>query len=203
MMRSPIRPPAWIDTVAALHAAPPSHAVVWAPLAREQAEWLQAGWSVDFRERLEEILARDPRPHRTRRTRALPGGDLEIGCGAWRAVFQVRDSAVEIVALKPSFPVRFLQESRRRKDVPDREAQPAFLERWPCPELEFYGRAARGSVAGLIAGVLVPGHHPSDTYPDHPGWPAWGRPCRRAVVVWETPLRHERLRRSLLSGVVA
>jgi hypothetical protein len=91
---------------------------------------------VDFRERLEDLLARDPRPHRTRRIRALPGGDFEIGCGAWRAVFRVRDAVVEIVALKPSFPVRFLRESWR-KDVPDREAQSAFLERWPCPELEW------------------------------------------------------------------
>jgi tRNA-Thr(GGU) m(6)t(6)A37 methyltransferase TsaA len=126
----------WIDTVAALQAAPPSHAVAWAPPAREQAEWLRAQWSVDFRERLEDLLARDPRPHRTRRIRALPGGDFEIGCGAWRAVFRVRDAVVEIVALKPSFPVRFLRESWR-KDVPDREAQSAFLERWPCPELEW------------------------------------------------------------------
>jgi hypothetical protein len=42
---------------------------------------------------------------------------------------------VEVLALKPSFPVRFLLETWRR-DIPDREAQTAFLKRWPCPELD-------------------------------------------------------------------
>ena len=125
----------WIDAVAESHAAPPSHAVSWSPLAQEQAQWLQAEWGVDFRDRLVEILGRDPRPHRTRRIRSIAGGGFEIGCGAWRAEFRVRDSVVEVLSLKPSFPVRFLLEPWRR-DIPDREAQTAFLKRWPCPELD-------------------------------------------------------------------
>lgn len=125
----------WIDTVEALHAAPPAYAVSWSLLAREQAEWLKAAWSVDFQQRLVEILGRDPRPHRTRRIRRLPGGDFEIGCGSWRAEFRLQGLQIEIRAVKPSFPVRFLLEPWRQK-IPDREAQLAFLGRWPCPELE-------------------------------------------------------------------
>ena len=125
----------WIDTVEALHAEPPAYAVSWSLQAREQAEWLKAAWSVDFQQRLVEILGRDPRPHRTRRIRRLSGGDFVIGCGTWRAEFQVHDLQIEIRALKPSFPVRFLLESWR-EGIPDRDAQLAFMQRWPCPELE-------------------------------------------------------------------
>ncbi|MCE2825736.1 MAG: tRNA (N6-threonylcarbamoyladenosine(37)-N6)-methyltransferase TrmO [Verrucomicrobium sp.] len=125
----------WIDEVEALQAGPPRFEVAWTDLAREQADWLAATWSVDFRPRLAEILARDPSPHRTRRIRGLAGGACEIGCGGWKAVFRVTGDRVEILRLQPSFPVRFLLESWRR-DVPDREAQQAFLARWPCPELE-------------------------------------------------------------------
>ena len=124
----------WIDTVEALQARPPQYSVTWGPLAREQGEWLRSAWSVDFQQRLEEILGRDPRPHRTRRIRRLPEGGFEIGCGSWRAEFRVEGASVEVLRLKPSFPVRFLLEAWRDA-VPDREAQSAFLERWPCPEL--------------------------------------------------------------------
>lgn len=125
----------WIDTVEALHGQPPAYAVSWSPRACEQAEWLKAAWAVDFQQRLVEILGRDPRPHRTRRIRRLPGGDFEIGCGSWRAEFRVQGLQIEIRAVKPSFPVRFLLEPWRQ-EIPDREAQLAFLQRWPCPELE-------------------------------------------------------------------
>lgn len=125
----------WIDEVEALQVGPPRFEVAWTDLAREQADWLAATWSVDFRPRLCELLGRDPSPHRTRRIRGLAGGACEIGCGGWKAVFRVSGDRVEILRLKPSFPVRFLLESWRR-DVPDREAQQAFLARWPSPELD-------------------------------------------------------------------
>lgn len=125
----------WIEAVETLQSQPPRFTVSWSALAQEQALWLQAEWSVDFQQRVVDILGRDPSPHRTRRIRRLPGGDFEMGCGAWRVEFRVRESAVEILAVKPSFPVRFLLESWR-EEIPDREAQSAFLRRWPCPELD-------------------------------------------------------------------
>lgn len=125
----------WIDAVGVLEAEPPRFEIVWSALAREQADWLKARWEVDFQGRLEAILSRDPGPHRTRRIRRLAGGELEIGCGGWRAVFRVEELRVEILRMKPSFPVRFLLEVWRL-EVPDRAAQKGFLERWPCPELD-------------------------------------------------------------------
>jgi tRNA-Thr(GGU) m(6)t(6)A37 methyltransferase TsaA len=125
----------WIEAVEALQSQPPRFSVSWSALAQEQVQWLKVAWSVDFQQRVVDILGRDPSPHRTRRIRRLPGGDFEMGCGAWRVEFRVRDAAVEILAVKPSFPVRFLLEAWR-EEIPDREAQLAFLQRWPCPELD-------------------------------------------------------------------
>lgn len=125
----------WIEAVEALQSQPPRLSVSWSALAQEQVQWLKAAWSVDFQQRVVDILGRDPSPHRTRRIRRLPGGDFEMGCGAWRVEFRVREAAVEILAVKPSFPVRFLLESWR-EEIPDREAQSTFLQRWPCPELD-------------------------------------------------------------------
>jgi len=125
----------WIEAVEALQSEPPRFSVAWSALAQEQVQWLKVAWSVDFQQRVVDILGRDPSPHRTRRIRSLPGGNVEMGCGAWRVEFRVWDAAVEIFAVKPSFPVRFLLEAWR-EEIPDRDAQLAFLQRWPCPELD-------------------------------------------------------------------
>ena len=125
----------WIEAVEALQSEPPRFSVAWSALAQEQVQWLKVAWSVDFQQRVVDILGRDPSPHRTRRIRSLPEGNFEMGCGAWRVEFRVWDAAVEIFAVKPSFPVRFLLEAWR-DEIPDREAQLAFLQRWPCPELD-------------------------------------------------------------------
>lgn len=72
----------WTQEVDTAEATPPEYAVTFAPLAREQAEWLGAHHATDFRPRLIELLSRDPSPHRTRRIRRRADGVFEIGCGA-------------------------------------------------------------------------------------------------------------------------
>lgn len=122
----------WIDAVDAALEAPPQFTVDFAPLAETQAHWLQAGWEVDFRARLVELLARDPRPHRTRRITSRRGtGLFVIGCGAWRAVFSVAGRAVTVRAIEPGYPARFLNDPAKADGLPDREAQLAFLKKWP------------------------------------------------------------------------
>jgi len=123
----------WIDEVESWEAAPPRYAVRLSPLAREQLEWLERSWNIDFAPRMESLLARDPSPHRSRRIRLRPGGLRDVGCGPWRASFRCDDAAgvVTVEHIEPSFPMRFLLD-RTRTRVPDREAQLAFLERWPC-----------------------------------------------------------------------
>jgi hypothetical protein len=62
---------------------------------------------------------------------------LEIGCGAWRASFTVNADAprVTITGLGPGYPLWQLQREGAADAVADREAQKAFLERWPESEL--------------------------------------------------------------------
>jgi len=123
----------WLDEVEAGLQRPPSFTVQLEGLAETQASWLRRVWSVDFSERLIELLARDPTPHRSRRIRERRTGGFEIGCGAWRAVFTVEDQVVTIRTLEPGYPRRFLTDPNR-PGIPDGEAQLAFLDRWPGVE---------------------------------------------------------------------
>ncbi len=120
----------WTDEVAAAQEAPPEFAVSFSPLAVTQAEWLQAHWQIDFRPRLLELLARDPSPHRTRRIRRRGDNQFAIGCGAWQVVFTVTKKSVNILAIETGYPPRFLND-HTLDDLPDREAQLAFLHKWP------------------------------------------------------------------------
>lgn len=120
----------WIDEVDAALAAPPAFTVSFSPRAAEHMAWLKQEWSVDFEARLLEILGRDPSPHRTRRIRSRHGDLFDIGCGAWYAVFEVKDTTVHVLHLKPAFPLKFLTDPARPV-IPDKEAQLAFRARWP------------------------------------------------------------------------
>jgi tRNA-Thr(GGU) m(6)t(6)A37 methyltransferase TsaA len=123
----------WLDDVDAALAAPPAFTVGLEPLAAEQLAWLKTTCGIDFLDRLTDLLARDPTPHRARRIRRRQSGVLEIGCGAWRAQFAVEDTHVRVTVIEPAYPKRFLIDPAR-PGIPDGAAQLAFLERWP--ELE-------------------------------------------------------------------
>jgi tRNA-Thr(GGU) m(6)t(6)A37 methyltransferase TsaA len=132
----------WIDEVNALEAAPPPFTVELTAHAAEQAQWLRSRWGTDFLPRVRELLGRDPSPHRTRRIRRT-GAGFEIGCGAWRALFTAEASSgrVVVTGLGPAYPRRFL-EREGYATVPDRDAQLAFLDRWPDSELPLKHQSA-------------------------------------------------------------
>lgn len=120
----------WWDEVQAALARPPAYRVRFSEQAALQTKWLKENWAIDFSVRVIERLERDPSPHRTRRIRRTQAGRLELGCGGWRAVFEVAEGEVEVTSIEPGYPRRFL-EDRRLTRVPDREAQLAYLERFP------------------------------------------------------------------------
>lgn len=124
----------WIDAVDAESLQPARFSVAFSDLAVAQAEWLRETWAIDFRERLVELLSRDPTPHRTRRIRRRGADLLSIGCGAWQATFSVETEAVSVATIAPAYPRRWLNRADLL-NVPDREAQLAFLERWPASEI--------------------------------------------------------------------
>lgn len=122
----------WIEEVDAVMRVPAGFTVAFSEQAEWQARWLRETHDVDFTGRLVELLSRDPSPHRTRRIRKRASGAFEIGCGAWRAEFTVDDATARVTvrALETGYPLRFLTRDGYEA-VPDREAQMAFLERWP------------------------------------------------------------------------
>jgi tRNA-Thr(GGU) m(6)t(6)A37 methyltransferase TsaA len=123
----------WIEAVDAELRLPGRYVVVVTHLASQQVAWLQEKWQIDFQPRLFELLQRDPSPHRTRRIRRRGPSSFEIGCGAWRAVYSVEGETVTVFALEPAYPLRFLHREGYDQ-VPDREAQLAFLACWsPAP----------------------------------------------------------------------
>jgi tRNA-Thr(GGU) m(6)t(6)A37 methyltransferase TsaA len=121
----------WIDEVEAQMSLPARFTVTVESPAREQLDWLLRDWGVEIETRMQQLLAVDPSPHRSRRIRALAEGWGDIGCGAWRAIFQwnAPEGRVQIRRIEPSFPLRFLLDPALEK-VPDRQAQLAFLQRW-------------------------------------------------------------------------
>jgi tRNA-Thr(GGU) m(6)t(6)A37 methyltransferase TsaA len=120
----------WIAEVDAQVNTPARFTITFSEHAAMQARWLHETWRVDFTPRLRELLSRDPSPHRTRRIRKRQSGAFEIGCGAWRAEFTVESQTVTVLALETGYPLRFLTREGY-EDIPDRDAQMAFLARWP------------------------------------------------------------------------
>jgi tRNA-Thr(GGU) m(6)t(6)A37 methyltransferase TsaA len=120
----------WIDALDTELEQPARFTVNLSAHAKAQSRWLLEPWGIDFIPRMTELLARDPTPHRTRRIKRRRGSLHEIGCGAWRALFQVEASVVNVLALEPAYPLRFLTRDGY-EDVPDREAQLAFMKHWP------------------------------------------------------------------------
>ncbi len=133
----------WIDVMEAELCEPPGFAVLFSDAAEAQAQWLRETWGIDFTPRMIGLLSRDPAPHRTRRIRRRNATESEIGCGAWRAVFVVDGNSVRVLALEGAYPMKFLARADY-KNVPDREAQLAFLARWPLPSSAAVLRDAAG-----------------------------------------------------------
>ena len=123
----------WIDALDAELQQPARFVVRFSAHAEMQAGWLREEWSIDFIQRLTELLSRDPTPHRTRRIKRSASNLMEIGCGAWRAIFAVDECAVNVLGLEPAYPWRFLTRDGYEQ-VPDRAAQLAFMARWPSTQ---------------------------------------------------------------------
>jgi tRNA-Thr(GGU) m(6)t(6)A37 methyltransferase TsaA len=122
----------WLDEVDAWMRQEPSYQVEYASLAQAQLQWLRTEWGIDFLERMEEIVRRDPMPHRTRRIRSKGDGLYEIGCGAWRARYRLLGKIVGIESIRSGFPIDLLLRFHS-EEIPDRDAQLAFHEKWLLP----------------------------------------------------------------------
>lgn len=105
--------------------------IIWDEKASYQRDWLKENWRVDFSQRVEEILSRDPSVHRTRRIRRRENGFYEIGCGPWRAIYRVNDQLVTIAHMEPGYPLERLMDEKLAPWIADRDAQVAYFALWP------------------------------------------------------------------------
>jgi tRNA-Thr(GGU) m(6)t(6)A37 methyltransferase TsaA len=120
----------WLDDVDTWMAQPARYRMRYDSLAELQAQWLQDEWQIDFMARAEELLERDPSPHRTRRIRKRGAEIHEMGCGAWRIRFCIDQNEVIVREIAPGYPLQTLI-GEYGAEVPDRDAQLAFLSQWP------------------------------------------------------------------------
>ncbi|MDX2065043.1 MAG: tRNA (N6-threonylcarbamoyladenosine(37)-N6)-methyltransferase TrmO [Fimbriimonadaceae bacterium] len=115
----------WIDAVQADEALPPTFAVTVTEQARRELAWLYAQYGIEILERARSILARDPRPHRTRRIMAIPPDRFRIACGPWRLYFRVEGSVVTVESVGAGYSEATLAKWADRP-MQDRDAQIAF-----------------------------------------------------------------------------
>lgn len=120
----------WLAEVESLHAEPPRYTTAFSLLAEEQLAWLRTEWSVDFQDRMVEILSRDPSIHRTRRIRKWGLDKFQMGCGAWKVIFAVTDLTVMVEAIRCGYPDELLM-GGPNPEIPDQDAQIAFKTLWP------------------------------------------------------------------------
>ena len=121
----------WLDEVKEWVKTEVVFQVIWQSKALIQREWLAEKWQVDFSQRAEEILSRDPSVHRTRRIRRRKDGVYEMWCGSWRLVFQISAASVEVMHLEPGYPLTRLMNETLAPWIADRDAQVDYFAVWP------------------------------------------------------------------------
>jgi tRNA (adenine37-N6)-methyltransferase len=121
----------WLDEVQQWVKSDAVYRLIWQSKAVIQRDWLREKWQVDFSQRAEEILSRDPSVHRTRRIRRRENGVYEMGCGSWRLIFQLQDKVVEVMHLEPGYPLARLMNETLAPWIADRNAQVDYFTVWP------------------------------------------------------------------------
>lgn len=79
-----------------------AHAVTFAPLASEQANWIETRTGLAIAERICSTLMLGPEPHPYRRIRRLEGG-MQLAVKEWRIRFSVEGREVRVVEIGSGF----------------------------------------------------------------------------------------------------
>lgn len=119
----------WIDEVEEELKLPPKFTVNFTELAHIQLDWLNKNWNIDFISRAQEVLSRDPSPHKTRRISRVGKEELRMGCGGWRVFFTTTKDVVLVNRIASGYPKHLLMQEGYEK-IPDRDAQLEFMELW-------------------------------------------------------------------------
>lgn len=125
----------WLDDVEtsrdSIRPADPvsAYEVTFAPLAAEQASWIEMRTGLGIEARIRSTLALGPEPHPYRRIHRLEDG-MQLAVKEWRARFNVEGREVRVNALVSGF-----RESQLALDSDDDvlRAHREFRERWSDP----------------------------------------------------------------------
>jgi tRNA-Thr(GGU) m(6)t(6)A37 methyltransferase TsaA len=103
-----------------------AYAVTFAPLATEQAAWIETRTKLAIEERIRSTLALGPEPHPYRRIRRIDGG-MQLAVKEWRVRFSVEGREVRVTEIVSGF-----RASQLAADVLDDvlQAHREFRERW-------------------------------------------------------------------------
>lgn len=103
-----------------------AYAVTFAPLATEQATWIETRTGLAIEERIRSTLALGPEPHPYRRIRRIDGG-MQLAVKEWRVRFSVEGREVGVTEIVSGF-----RASQLAADVHDDalQAHREFRERW-------------------------------------------------------------------------
>jgi tRNA-Thr(GGU) m(6)t(6)A37 methyltransferase TsaA len=99
----------WLESQGREGSDPEAWTVVWAPRAREQADWLAATHGIDLVTPIERTLALGPQPHPYRRIKMVPGvaagapGGLVLAVKSWRARFHIEGREVTVDAIASGY----------------------------------------------------------------------------------------------------
>ncbi|MCO6431099.1 MAG: tRNA (N6-threonylcarbamoyladenosine(37)-N6)-methyltransferase TrmO [Deltaproteobacteria bacterium] len=132
----------WLEEVEQEESRPPLYAVQFERLARQQLDWLGER-GINIAQKATAILERNPEPHRSRRIKRLKNGLFQIGCGAWRMFYRIKDKCVIVGEIRCGYPIGALT-NHMLECVPHRSEQLQFYAVWGIDEEE--GSASSGSV---------------------------------------------------------
>ncbi|NUN68383.1 MAG: tRNA (N6-threonylcarbamoyladenosine(37)-N6)-methyltransferase TrmO [Bacteroidetes bacterium] len=124
----------WLAEAEHNEAAP--YAVTVAPLAAEQAAWLEKEHGVHLLERAVDVLSFDPHPHSYRRIMQLESGGLVMAIKSWRVLFHLEGNAVTIRELRSGYPPEAIAlRAADASGIHDHAAHIAFHSHWQTQQL--------------------------------------------------------------------
>jgi tRNA-Thr(GGU) m(6)t(6)A37 methyltransferase TsaA len=110
------------------------YAVSIAPLAKEQAEWLETAHDIHVLDRAVDILSFDPHPHSYRRIMKNEQGGFVIAVKSWRVLYSISGANVLVREIRSGYPPEAIAALDPAKEtLHDQRAHIEFHSRWMMP----------------------------------------------------------------------
>lgn len=99
--------------------------------AAKQSQWLVTNHGIGLLHHATKILANDPMPHPSRRTKRAPDGSFTLGMKSWRVQYQVIETKVIITEIQSGYDQTVISKAANNSSsLHDQEAHIAFHKHW-------------------------------------------------------------------------